>query len=147
MNSNIVYYAQCRQKLNERIHHIFAECNKIFKHHINTSKDLLKLLDASDKQIEYKSEEPVELVNFKFNSHSITHMSGHVAFYFLCRYQLIKDIMEIIQEIKLLFVDDKQPSISDFECLVDLFLKKQEPQQEKTATTAAAESPRKVVIT
>jgi len=129
MNSYIGYYAQCRQKLNEKIHLIFSECKKIFKHNLKTSKDLLHLID-SKTSIEHKFDQPIEFVNFKFSTNKVkTNMSEDVAFYFVCRYQLVNNLDEIVKEINILFAD-KQTIVSDCELLVDSFFKNKPIKQE-----------------
>jgi hypothetical protein len=131
MFSNISYYFVSRQKLNAPISQIEAECNLIFNLKKKTIAKIVK--NASNSiQFQYNPGEKINYSKFKFDKDKVltTKIPEDIAFYFLCRFQSLKDVKIIKQEVDKLF-NNKKLTINEFEDLVKLFFEKNEEEFEQ----------------
>jgi chromosome segregation ATPase len=129
MLSNISYYFVSRQKLNASISQIEAECNQIFD---SKKYEIAKIVKNVSDSIKYNPGEKIDFIKFKFDKDKVltTKIPEDIAFYFLCRFQLLKDVKIIKQEVEKLF-NNKILTINEFEDLVKLFFEKNEEEFEQ----------------
>jgi len=120
-----------RQKLNAPISQIEAECNLIFNLKKKTIAKIVKNVSNST-QFQYNPGEKINYSKFKFDKDKVltTKIPEDIAFYFLCRFQSLKDVKIIKQEVDKLF-NNKKLTINEFENLVKLFFEKNEEEFEQ----------------
>jgi hypothetical protein len=74
----------------------------------------------------YNRAEKIEFINFKFNKDKVstTKISEEIAFYFVSRFHILKNLNIVKEEADKLFVNDEQVKISQYETLVEIFFDK-----------------------
>ena len=129
MLSNINFYFVSRQKLNASISQIEAECNQIFD---SKKYEIAKIIKKVGYPIKYNPGEKIDFIKFRFDKDKVltTKIPEDIAFYFLCRFHLLKDVKIIKQEVEKLF-NNKKLTIIEFEDLVKLFFEKNEEEFEQ----------------